>query len=328
MIVDAGEATELTKLPEKFTAIYPTSSGPIECLLWSTFSLLLRTKVNDLMEHFMVVINGPDKRTGDPTIANKKQKFLEELRNLKWYHTDSPKNQRDMPLSVLRVWSRIGHPESVEMALPWVHTDAYLIMHDDIIIGKHNWCAEVKEKFYGDPNVAIAFGTPELMCAYCDEASYQGKPLLRFPHLLCAFLLCRKKHFQKMGSSWCGYHIDMTKQPFKLEDRVGDYATFLEYYKSLRCLSAHNPPKPNTEYSYISMEMGAWHFYNAVQAGHKFVPINPEITHFGAMSWEVDTGKKMRIEKYVPVIKELEKEILNHPDYAPLYMKYLPDCYK
>lgn len=328
MIVDIDEAAELTKIPEKMTVIYPTSSGPIECLLWSTFSLLLHTKVKDIMEHFMVVINGCDKRTGDPSVQDKKQQFLEELRMLKWYHPSEPQARRDMPLSLIRVWSRIGHPESVEMALPWVHTDSYMIMHDDVIIGKYNWTKEVKEKFYGNPNVAIAFGTPELMCANSDEASYQDKPLLRFPHLLCAFLVCRTKHFRKMGSSWCGYHIDMTKQPFTIDQRTGDFQKFLQYYKDINCLNYANPPRKDTVYNYISMEMGAWHFYNAVQSGYQFVQINPDLTHFGAMSWEIDTGKKNRITKYQPVIKKLEREIMLHPDYAPLYMKYLPDCYK
>lgn len=328
MAVDVAEAVELTKVPEKITTIYPTSAAPIECLLWSTFSLLLRTRPNDLMEHFMVVINGPDKRTGDPTIGDQKQKFLEELRMLKWYHTSEPTNSKDMPISVLRVWSRIGHPESVEMALPWVHTDAYLIMHDDIIIGKYNWTEEVKEKFYDNPEVAIAYGTPALMCAFADESRYKDKPLLRFPHLLCAFLVCKKKYLQEAGSSWCGYHIEMNDKPFRLEDRVEDVDSFLEYYKRLNCINNTSPPNPDSVYEYVSMEMGAWHFFNLVQAGYKFVPIHPEITHFGAMSWEVDTGKVGRINSHMNVIKPLEREILAHPDYAPLYLKYLPEKYK
>ncbi|NIQ15033.1 MAG: hypothetical protein GTO02_11780, partial [Candidatus Dadabacteria bacterium] len=100
--------------------------------------------------------------TGDPTNQDKKQEFLEELRKLQWWRVQEPKHKRDMPITVMRVWSRIGHPESVEMALPWVHTDAFLIMHDDIIITKHNWLKEVKEKFYDNPDVVIAH-TPNLM---------------------------------------------------------------------------------------------------------------------------------------------------------------------
>jgi hypothetical protein len=78
MVIDIDEAVESTHVAEKITVIYPTYQAPIECLLWSTFSLLLRAKVKDLIEHFMVVINGPDKRTGDPTNQDQKQAFLEE----------------------------------------------------------------------------------------------------------------------------------------------------------------------------------------------------------------------------------------------------------
>lgn len=324
MVVDIDEAAELTSVPEKITVIYPTYQAPIECLLWSTFSLLLRAKVKDLIEHFMIIINGPDKRTGDPTLQNKKQEFLEELRNLKWYRIQEPKAKRDMPLTVLRVWSRIGHPESVEMAIPWVHTDAYLIMHDDIIITKDNWLRDVEEKFYGDPQVAIAYA-PTLMCCQCDSSTHQDIPLLRFPHLLCAFLVCRKKIMRKLGSSWCGYHINTP--PFSLEEKVGDVNKFMEYYRNLRLLD--NPPQTTKKYEYISMEMGAWHFYNACQQGYKFAALDPNmLQHFGAMSWEIDTGKAGRLQRLMPYVRDLEKEIYAHPDYSVLYDKYLPEKYK
>lgn len=324
MVCDIEEAVELTHVPEKITVIYPTYQAPIECLLWSTFSLLLRAKVKDLIEHFMVIINGPDKRTGDPANQDQKQEFLEDLRKLQWWHTNEPKVKRDMPLSVLRVWSRIGHPESVEMAIPWVHTDAYLLMHDDIIINKHNWLQEVKEKFYGDPNVVIAY-SPMLHCCQCDSATHQNKPLLRFPHLLCAFLVCRKKWIRKLGSSWCGYHIET--EPFKLIDKVGNIGEFFKYYKNLGLLD--NPPQAISNYHYVSMEMGAWHYYNAVQQGLKFAPLDRNlITHFGAASWDTPEGVSKRIIKHSNIVKTLEKEIYAHPDYGPLYTKYLPKKYK
>jgi hypothetical protein len=197
-------------------------------------------------------------------------------------------------------------------------------MHDDVIITKHDWLQEVKTKFYGDPNVIIAY-TPHLMCCQCDSATHQELPLLRFPHLLCAFLVCRKKWIRKLGSNWCGYHI--ATPPFMLEEKVGDVEKFYRYYRKLNLLDS--PPEKDKLYNFISMEMGAWHFYNACQQGFKFVPLDKQlIIHFGAMSWEVDTGKSLRLKKYTPVIKALEKEIYNHPDYGPLYDKYLPACYK
>lgn len=325
MVCDIDESVELTTLPEKITVIYPTSAAPIECLLWSTFSLLLRTNVKDYMEHFMVCINGPDRRTGDPSMQDLKQRFLEDLRRLKWYHADKPEDKRDMPLSVIRVWSRIGHPESVEMAIPWVHTDSYLIMHDDIIIERHNWLREVENKFYSNPNAIIGYCAPlKLMCCQCDSATHQNKYLLRFPHLLCAFLVCRTKYMYKLGSSWCGYHIE--SKDFRIEDKVGNVDEFMDYYSKLKLLN--NPPQTKEPYNYYSMEMGAWHFYNAIQNGYDFVPLDIPITHFGAMSWEVDTGKRKRITCNMGIVRALEKEIYAHPEYSKLYDKYLPEEYK
>lgn len=319
MAIDMDEAVELTHIPEKIIPIIPTSVAPIECLLWSIFSLLLRAKPDDLIEHFCVCINGPDKRTGDPKIGDLKQKFLEELRLLKWYHVDRPKVKKDMPITVIRAWSRIGHPEAVEMALPWIHTDAYLLMHDDIIILKHDWLKEVREKFYGNPNVVIAF-SPTLMCCQCDGAVFQNKSLLRFPHLLCCFLVCRKKYIRKIGGNWCGYHIQTPT--FQLKDLVGDVDQFMEYYRNQRLLD--NPPQTDQPYDFISMEMGSWHFYNSVQAGYEFAQLDRHLlAHLGTMSWESETGKTNRINAWKPHIDNLEKEIAAHPEYSELYQKYI-----
>jgi len=318
MIVDIDESVELTTVPEKLTAIIPTSTAPINTLLWTVFAMLLRTNVKSPLEHIIVCINGPDRRTGDPSLQDKKQQFLEELRAMKWWNAKNPKKQKDMPLTILRVWSRIGHPESVEMAIPWVHTEAYLLTHDDVIIKKHEWINEVKEKFFCDPEVVIAY-SPTLMCCQCDSALHQNKPLLRFPHLLCAFLVCRKKLIYKLGSSWCGYHVET--EPFYLHERIENVDEFMKYYNKMGLLD--KPPQTKDPYQYISMEMGSWHFYNAIQAGYKFEQLDPGLLfHLGAMSWESDDGKTRRVDRYKEHIDILEKEIFEHPNYGPLYEKY------
>lgn len=90
MLLDVGECEQNSSLYRKITAIIPSFSAPLECLLWSVFSLLTRSQPGDKLEHIIVSINGPDKRTGDPALQDKKQAFLEELRNLKWAHRDMP----------------------------------------------------------------------------------------------------------------------------------------------------------------------------------------------------------------------------------------------
>lgn len=327
MVFDTDECVEFSALPDKITAIIPTQNAPIECLLWSIFSLLLRAKPNDLIEHFCVCINGPDDRTGNTELQDRKQEFLEELREMKWYHKDKPEKRKDMPITIIRAWSRIGHPEAVEMATPWVHTDAYLLMHDDIIIRKHEWLREVKEKFYDDPDVAIAY-SPQLLCALSEHTEHAGKNLLRFPHILCSFLICRRKWIIASGQSWCGFHIPCPT--FNVESTTGNYEEFIQHYKNQNNgeeripIDIGNPPRKNAQYDFISMEMGAWLYYHLCQQGRKFTQLDPTLYHhFGTMSWDTDAGKSMRVSGATEDIKNIEKEILEHPDYGPLYQKYI-----
>lgn len=319
MIVNQQDAIDLTTMKDKITAIIPTFCAPIDCFMWTIFSYLLNTRPNDALEHIIVCINGADDRTHDVSNQDEKQRFLEELRNLKWYHTDNPLNNKDMPLTIIRAWSRIGHPESVEMALPWVHTDNYLISHDDIIITKEFWIEEVKEKFFKNPEAAIAHFNP-LICALCATAVLQEKIFLRFPHLLCTFLVCKKKYLDPLKSSWCGYHIEMPD--FKIDD-LANFKDFYEFQIQNNSLNWDAPPRKDCTYNLISMEMGAWHFYNLIEQNLKFIQLDPElIVHFGAMSWDSEERKAAKVKEKFQWAEKIEQKILAHPEYSKLYQKY------
>lgn len=322
MILNQEDAVTLTTLKDKITAIIPTFSAPMNCFMWTMFSYLLNTRPNDALEHIIVCINGADERTGDISLQDKKQAFLEELRDLKWYHEDNPANYKDMPITIIRAWSRIGHPEGVEMALPWVHTDNYIISHDDIIITKEFWIEEIKERFFKNPKAAIAHSNP-LLCAFCASAEYQNKNLLRFPHLLCTFLVCKKKLIDALPSRWCGYHIEMPD--FKIEELAGDFDKFITNQAKYKenCISTEEPPQKDFIYNYISMEMGAWHFYNLKERNLEFMQIDPNlIVHFGAMSWETEEKKKSRVQGKYQWAEKIEQKILKHPEYSKLFLKY------
>lgn len=276
----------------KTTVIIPTSVAPINCLLWTIFSILLRSKQLEII----VCINGPDKRTGNPEPQDKKQTFLEEL-------------QKFVPLNIIRVWSRIGHPESVEMALPWITTDTYLLTHDDdVIINKPGWEEKVEEKL-NDPKVAIAF-TPELLCCSCNDTVYEEKLSIRLPHTLCAFIICKKAILEENNCSWCGYHIKT--EPFWVDEN------FQNYYKNLNLL-----PNPlNKKYEYLSMEMGAWHYYLLTQKSYQFAQLDKQmITHLGKMSWTIESDKQQKIINQQQIITELETEI-KQSIYCQLFEKY------
>jgi hypothetical protein len=325
MAMTIDECVSLTHMKEKMTMVIPTRNSSMECLLWSVFSLLLRSNPFGLMEHFCVCINGPDKRTGNTATEDKKQAFLEELRDLEWYHADNLKLRRPMPLTVIRVWSRVGYSEVFEMALNWVHTDSYCLMHDDVILLDKNWEQQAKEVFYNDEKVAIAY-IPPLHGCICDHAIHRGMYLLRLPQLQTTFLMCKKKDIMKVGALWRGYHIpsDENMLQFDLEE-IGDIADFEKFWKNRKL---YDKPVIKTElYNFVRQEVGAWVYYKLDQAGYKFAPLSPQtILHLEGMS-RFDITPEVRMEKikeHKKEVKSLEKEIFNHPEYSVLYKKYLP----
>lgn len=325
MAMTIDECVELTHLKEKVTMVIPTRNSSMEFLLWSVFSILLRSKPNGMMEHFCVCINGPDERTGETEAEDTKQRFLEELRDLEWYHADDLTNHRQMPLTVIRIWSRVGYAESFEMALNWVHTDAYCLMHDDVIITNKDWDQEVKSKFYADDQVAIAFVPPLLGCD-CDHAIHRGMYLLRLPQMQTTFVVCKKKHIMKVGGLWRGFHIasDDNMLQFDLEE-IGSIEEFEKFWTEK---GLYKQPVMKTElYNFVRQEVGAWIYYKLNQASFKFAELNPNnILHFEKMSHPICTPefKSEALKRNAEVIKDLEKEILAHPTYSLLYKKYLP----
>ncbi len=323
MALQIEEVIELTTMKEKCTAIIPSGPAPMNCMLWSIFSLLLRSKPHGLMEHFIVCLNGPDKRTGDPGLQDKKQQFLHELRNLKLYHADQPDVKKDMPITVIRAWSRVGHAESVEMAVPWVHTDTYLLLHDDIIITDRNWDKEVFGKFYSNPNAVIGYGSDELLFAHCDHCIAHGLFMIRMPNMYTYFLVVRKSLQRKIGATWLPYYLGSYANPiqFDLIDEVVDLTAFQKFYEDRGLWG--NPPQTQEMFNFAHMGMGSWFWYKAAAAGLDMVPLkNDMVEHIAGMSFVHDTSRKDHVENKLDAIQELETEILSHPEYSKLYMKY------
>lgn len=324
MALNIDECVEFTHLKEKITAIIPTSNASIECLLWSVFSLLLRSQPFGLLEHFCVCLNGPDIRTGNPELQDLKQKFLEELRDIEWYHANNPVVRRPMPVTVIRAWSRVGYAEAMEMALPWIHTDSYFFMHDDVFVATPAWESEVKTKFYGDEEVAIAHAHEIIGCGV-DSPIHRGMYLLRFPQLDSTFVLCKKKWLMKAQVSWVPYHIPSDDNFFAFSfDDLENINEFFDYYREKGLLDKRLIV--NDIYNFLRQEQGAWVYYKLCEMGKKFVRLNDNIiVHLERMSRYDDPieDKKARIQSHKDEIIKLEAEIMAHPDYGPLYQKYI-----
>jgi len=230
-----------------------------------------------------------------------------------------------MPLTVIRVWSRVGYTEVFEMALNWVHTDSYLIMHDDVFLKNSDWTQEVKEKFYDDDQVAIAY-TPQLLGCVCDHAVHRGMYLLRMPQMQTTFLLCKKKWLMKVGALWRGFHIpsDDNMLQFELEE-MGDVDEFEKFWQDQDLYP--NPILKTELYNFVRQEVGAWVYYKLFTNNFKFVKLNEDnILHFEGMSLSnvTEDVKNKKIGDNLDDIRRLEELILAHPDYSRLYNKYLP----
>jgi hypothetical protein len=257
--------------------------------------LLLRSEVGGDLEHIIVSINGPDSRTGDTTIQDKKQAFLEELRERKWGY-------RDMPLTVSRTWSRLGHAQSLDAAIPWVHTAAYLAMHDDTIVIRPKWESLLRH-FWENPEVAIAYAPP-LLVAQAVRDKFNDEPILVLPHLNTTFLLCKKHVATKLGVKWSGYH---TKHSFDVDQE------FVDSYKEISYNDLHG------HYEWLSHDIGAL-AYNRLSP-YKRLPLVETVAHLTAMSWQTTRSAEMVREEFKSVLLPLEAEIKASP-YADLWEKY------
>jgi hypothetical protein len=285
----------------------------MNCLMWSVFSLLLRSTPE--LEHIIVAINGADERTGDPSLQNRKQWFLEDLRDLKW-KLPSQGIERDMPLTIIRVWSRIGHSQAIEMAVPWVHTSMYTLSHDDVIVLDKQWSLKTSRAFQDD-HCGLVYAPP-LLATGLSYVEFNGSHKINLPHLNSTFLTVRKSTISEFGVRWSGYHV--TTDDFSMKDI--NYEEFLQFHGDA---VAHAPPQ-DLDYKYISMDVGTHVYYELKKAGYKLIPMNEgDICHLTAMSWRDDNGKRQAVSANAGHIAALEEEIRAVPEYAALYDQYKSD---
>jgi hypothetical protein len=253
----------------------------------------------------MVVINGPDPRTGDPALQDRKQTFLEELRSLRWHG-------RDMPLTVIRVWSRVGHAQALEMAIPWVHTEFYTLLHDDVILRR-----PFDLDCFEDRQVALAY-VPPLLAGGLGEFKLNSQYGLGLPHLNSAFLLCRKSAIMDVGARWWGYHV-----PFRFHlPEVIDVAAFVEHHAQKG--QVKQPPQVREPYDILSIDIGGWVYRKLSDLGYGFAALPPDlICHLGAISWSNARTVEQAIAKHQPIVAELEAELAGYPEFLALYRRWL-----
>ena len=206
---------ESTLKAGKVSAIIPTFSSPLNCFMWSVLSLVLRSDP-EVLDHIFVSINGPDSREGGEDLQDRKQAFLEDLRSADWsglpYFNPGA-------ITISRTWSRVGHAQALEQCIPWVETEYYLSMHDDVIVRDPSWCnlggfGSVVAKTWGNQLVG--------------RLGSHGQRL-ELPHMSTIFTLCHKPSMTSLKARWTGFHLE---NRFKIEDFI-DFGAFLEMHEKV-----------------------------------------------------------------------------------------------
>ena len=282
----------------RVSAIIPTFSSPINCFMWSVFSLLLRSDPS-VLDHVFVSINGPDSREGGNELQDRKQNFVEELRSAPW-----PGRGLDPgAITLTRTWSRIGHAQALDQSIPWVDTEFYLSMHDDVIVMDPSWCD--LSDFRTNERLALKTWGPHLMC----RMRVTGRRL-DLPHLNTIFTLCRKPVLTGLGCGWVGFHLE---ERFRVDEHV-DPDSFLGSHE--RSGSASPGIDLSGEFSSASLDIGSFIFSRMSSNGLDAGRFDPKVVrHFESASWRPELFRR------IPEADFLEREIMSFAPYAEIYAR-------
>lgn len=273
MLLDVVEWERLSCTPGKLTAIMASSQAPVSMLSWSLLSLLENTPPA-LLEHIFVVLNGPRPGEAGSELQDEKQQFLNELDQVSWHG-------RPVPLTVMRLWGHIGHAESIESALPWVWTEFYLALHDDVILRSPEWTVELDRWFLRDERVALATVGPHL-AGRLSQVQHQKQGKLGLPHLQSHFVVCRKPILTALGRRWRGYHV---QRQFRLEDEPFGRELIL-HHCTRNQIDPNHVPRLDAEYGFCNVDIGGWILQAVQEADYRIANLPANLVHhFTAASW-------------------------------------------
>lgn len=291
MHFDQKTLEEQTLMRGKITAVIPTSTAAMDFFRMAVLSLLLRSNPSHL-EHVIVTINGPDERTGDPSLQDEKERWLRQMLREKWCG-------RDMPLTIQRTLSRVGHAQALESAAAWVHTEHYLAMHDDVIVLDRDWSSTVLSSF-ADPRVAVQCSPPTVLGSLSTSDYFDGRQALNFPHLSTFFTAVRKSALVDVGARWPGYHVEGS---FCLADSVID-----------QLVASHRPdagPVRRVTHDVWSQDIGVWVKARLENSGYTVSQLPASLCHhFVAASWHDPAAVEQRRQSEQQRIDALRSEVL------------------
>lgn len=306
MLLTEEEACEYNAIPGT-TAIIVTYNTNPRIFALSLLSLLRCT----YLEHVIVVINGPDDRIGDPSIQDVKQSFLEAIRKEK-FNRDmlhlTTRGSIDMPLTVMRIWSRLGHSQAIDSAIPWVHTKNYILMHDDVLIMKEKWNEDL-ESLLEKENVGFIHAGKFLMLDHISKRINGEKIGLGFPHPGTTLIVAKRSRLNNFR--WSGYFAHAPSPRHVFEN--------LDLKTAAKDQKIDKDVPENAEF--LSYDVGAFMLHHLKQTNMEFLQLpNDTALHLTSFSWLSQAHKRKMLDLHMSQLDESEKK-------ARLQMKNLFNIY-
>lgn len=296
LFLSYDEYVGLSETKDKTTYVMATSQVDIKILMWSVFSLILRSNSN-YIEHYAININGPHKKTGDPTSQNIKQKFFEILRD-----------DYDFPATISRIWGRQGHTNAIDSLIPWIHTEYYTLVHDDVIL-LEDW-TNYLDSFLSDENRCIISASPFFINNKF-KCKFKNRPRLSLPHINSSFLHVKKSNIKRM---WHGHHVS---KKIKLDKEL--YNDFISYYKDF---NYSKEVQCDDEFEYINTDVGSWIIKDLHDNNSNIHIFSSKICHHISMaSWANEMNLSVSLSNCLDIIKKIEQDILNSK-YKNLYSEF------
>lgn len=301
MVLSVKDSIDLSEKKDQNTILLCTSQCDVKVMMWSVLSLLLKAK--DSFDSFEICINGCSSKS-KRKLQDVKQKFFESL----LYDCG-------VSLNIHRSIGRQGHSNGIDSCIPWIDTEYYTLVHDDVIF-KDSWKEELDYSgFLNDPKRSLINIGPFFMMkplAFCNSI-YENKPKLGMPHINSSFVIVKKSVVEDLGVKWQGYH---NKVDFKLE---GEWARkLIDFYEPI----ASGNIQEGNEYNYHNTDIGSWVCYKLLTSDYNLKSMKGDFCfHLTEGSWSSDIALAVRINKHYEEIESLEKEILNSK-YADLYNEY------
>lgn len=284
MVLSIDEMERRSRAPSGVTAILCTAQADLELLAWSLVSLFLRSDP-EVLHGAMVVINGMN---GE--LQNRKQRMCMELRGIL-----GPDKLR-----INRVYGHVGHAQAIDGAVPWLPTQHYLVMHDDVIVRNDAWTKFYQEKFLPDQGMAFARWGEKISFANFAHTKFHDRSKLQLPHLNSVFTLCRADILATFPAKWTGYHVPnhlyLSNSP--------EHSELLKFHEQFGWLNDRKKVT-NRRYEFLNVDIGGWLLYYAQERGYGIARLPQDaIHHMVAMSW--DQNEERRADRIAESRPDLE----------------------